>query len=1190
MSQQRQATWVPQHHRDITLGRFDGFVSDGMFSDVNLRHDMYLGRDSSCVQLEVYNVPPGSPHPTYDDVIHQQFVPCQVGDAFGPSWSTHWFKVTMKVPDQWGSLEGPLMFVWDSGCEAMVWREGEPVQGLTDQRNEYKLADRGTPGQVEVLYVEMACNTMFGNGPDPSILPPEENRTYRLSRVELAVRNEAVWELYYSFLAVADIARTLPADSPAAAEALFTANQMINTYRSGDSQAVTDATALAKRFLHSTMGASRRHSVFAVGHCHIDTAWLWPFEETHRKVARSWSSQLVLMDKYPEHKFACSTAQQYKWLKEDYPGLFSRVTSYVRSGQFVPVGGTWVEMDCNMPSGESLVRQFLMGQRFFERELGGRCDVFWLPDTFGYAAQLPQIVLGAGMRYFLTQKLSWNNINTFPHNTFYWEALDGSRVLTHFPPANTYNAQCNVGELLMSSSNNKDKDRAPCSLMLFGNGDGGGGPTEAMLESLRRIKDVDGLVPVDVIGPGEFFKKLEESCHDVLTWQGELYFELHRGTYTSHAANKYFNRKCELMLRDVELLSALAVCLDPQPTTELQAVQGPSKAGHQYPHEALTSIWQDVLLFQFHDVLPGSAIHRVYEESQTRYKQMVEDLGGLRTDSLGALLHQVGKTSQRLLALGGDLSAMDPEHHQDKEEVREREDTAPLSGPTTYFFNTLGCVRNEVVEVSAADISRHGALAREGCQVLSKDSALLQVQVPPLALQGSDPEAGLAGHGPAQVTTTEGGGFVMENDWLRVALDPHGQLTSLWDKRWQRELVPEGALGNKFRYFEDIPLFWDAWDVEIYHLEKGRDAGLGDAKVVEEGPVRCAIEVAVPLSVRSTMTMIISLTAVKPRLDFQCNIDWDENRQVLKVEFPWALHSPVATYETQFGALQRPTHQNTSWDWAKFEVCAHRFADLSEYGYGVALLNDCKYGHATHGNVMRLTLLRAPKAPDASTDIGHHVIKYAIYPHAGGWQASGVVFQALAFNVPLLQACSLQGGEGDQEPTPDGVTRLDMEMRKEESLQCFGALPVGVSLLKVESLGPTEHPEVPCLVLDTIKLAEPPISKGTEAAGPAMVVRLYEPHGGRGTAALSWWEGLRVERVTQCNLLEDDLEELIVGKSPTGMRGCSVSYTPFKVITLKLILASQPVSPSISKASSFELVGDKEIDWKAERQRGCVPS
>ncbi|GAX76602.1 hypothetical protein CEUSTIGMA_g4048.t1 [Chlamydomonas eustigma] len=1423
--------WVPQHHRDITLGRLDSYLNKDMFSDANIIKTLNVHKEVSCISLWVHSVPKDTPNPSFSEATSSQadFTPTSVGSKFGPSWTTHWFRLCITVPDEWEALsDTPLLLSWDSGSEAMVWTEdGEPQQGITDNRNEYMLSSHVQPGQNFTLYIEMACNGMFGT--TDGIKPPAEDRFFTLKEVALVVPNLKARQLYFDLLVLSDLARSLPADSAAGVDALYTANKFVNTFRpdvpstweaarkiaasylsrapvaehqhtissakqaaaataSPDSCVSTSAqcgnmkptAAAASGCSMSTSNIKWQRKVLAIGHCHIDTAWLWPFSETRRKTARSWSSQLKLMEQYPEHTFTASSAQQYEWLQQDYPGLFERIQSAAAKKHFIPVGGTWVEMDANMPSGEALVRQFLYGQRFFEKNFGVRSEVFWLPDTFGYAAQLPQLVKGAGMKYFLTQKLSWNNINTFPHNTFMWQALDGSQVLTHFPPANTYGSQMSTTDVWNSVRNNKDKDRSPSSLLLFGAGDGGGGPTAEMLERVRRLsgaasrvvtsahKDkgdcsspclrcqsdtqlegegggAAGELPVlKMSGPTAFFQDLEAESRDLLTWQGELYFELHRGTYTSHAANKAFNRKCELLLREVELAGSLALVLN---------------SSYTYPREQVDEIWKDVLLYQFHDVLPGSAIGRVYNVALARYAIMVHQLLELREAALAAALHSNSLCLPTLKAEAGSTCCSLQAHEiqgalpfvshatstaaaaaSKQHEVTLYQQTSsavnaltplqglpltPLQGlpsklqllhlmnsgytstalypailaeaapsPPPFFFNSLGFPRTEVVSVpmealppgtqapqwtdsgtkalylinapamslsplpmpqhqlqsagcmpnNGSHATSHGSHATGHDQVQLTAAASLQENHCPLkawvevhtlqtAIMMQPPYFDASAlHRPATMLPPckDDMVYVLQNNFIRAVFDSSGRLTSLFDKQWLRELVQPGGLGNRFRMYEDIPTFWDAWDIEATHLEKSWDAGDPESataqgsnpleklpgpipgasvEVVESGPLRVAIRVEFALSSQSRLVQTIQLSACSQRLDFEVEVDWFENRVALKAEFPWELKSDVATYETQFGAVQRPTHQNTSWDWAKFEVCGHRFSDLSEPDYGVALLNDCKYGHATHGHVMRITLLRSPKCPDANTDMGHHIMRYAVLPHAYGWQAGGVVTAALGFNQPLVMV-------------PGGASTPSLIGDPESPLMGrFGGLSTPV--LQVSSTRPTTSfpsASIPPLIIDTLKPAEEPIiSFNSKSGSPdmkaaaaanvvagsssnkrqtdimtggltALVVRMYEPHGSRGYAKLSWDPMiLKVQKVVPCNLLEDDLvmeageatvpittshdepyiSNRLAGSSfsmPASTFGASATssgqrqdyflfeYSPFKVLTFKLFV------------------------------------
>lgn len=558
---------------------------------------------------------PGQDRPTFKEATSHGFKETHVGASFGPSWTTHWFRLHLTVPKEI-LHEELLILEWDANNEGLVWTEdGMPLQGLTGggERIEWNIPDSFKDAKEHVIYIEMACNGMFGNAPGgkPSIAPPDRNRYYGLSKANITAVNVAARKLYFDMWLLGDAARELPEDSAEQNHALAVAMRIINTYQVNNQDSILKCREIAKEILgsdvdsHKVYEVGKEPIVFGIGHCHIDSCWLWPFAETKRKVARSWSSQCDLMDRYPEAHFACSQAQQFKWLKQLYPGAFERVKRKVDEGQFHPIGGSWVEHDTNMPSGEALVRQFFYGQRFFEAEFGARCRTFWLPDTFGYSSQLPQLCRLAGMDRFMTQKLSWNNINTFPHTTFMWVSPDGSQVMCHMPPSETYTAEADLGDLRRSISQHKTMRVDSSSLLVFGKGDGGGGPTWQHLEKLRRcagISNTVGGIPKLKLGLSvdDFFERLAPKANDFPTWYGELYFELHRGTYTTQANNKKFNRKSEVLLRDIEQLATIVSI---------------ENSSYKYPSADIDSMWEKVLLCQFHDCLPGSSIEMCYDES-----------------------------------------------------------------------------------------------------------------------------------------------------------------------------------------------------------------------------------------------------------------------------------------------------------------------------------------------------------------------------------------------------------------------------------------------------------------------------------------------------------------------------------------------------------------------------------------------
>nr|KAF6501257.1 mannosidase alpha class 2C member 1 [Molossus molossus] len=929
-------------HWRTTLERAEKFVSPVYSShDCNLRSRLY--RDSCPVAgLSSFLTPERLP---YQEAIQQDFCPAQVGDSFGPTWWTCWFRVELTIPEAWVGQE--VHFRWESDGEGMVWRDGEPVQGLTKEgeKTSYVLTERlgeGDPRSL-TLYVEVACSGLLGAGKGTMIAAPDPEKMFQVSRAELALFHQDVHKLLVD--------------------------------------------------LELLLGMAK--------------------------------------------------AQQLEWVKNQYPGLYSRLQEFACRGQFVPVGGTWVEMDGNLPSGEAMVRQFLQGQNFFLQEFGKMCSEFWLPDSFGYSAQLPQIMCNCGIRHFLTQKLSWNLVNSFPHHTFFWEGLDGSCVLAHFPPGDSYGMEGSVEEVLKTVAKNRDKGRTNHSAFLFGFGDGGGGPTQTMVDRLKRLCNTDGLPRVQLSSPGQLFSALESDSGQLCTWVGELFLELHNGTYTTHAQIKKGNRECERILHDVELLSSLALVRSAQ---------------FLYPAAQLQDLWRLLLLNQFHDVVTGSCIQLVAEEAMCHYED----------------IRSHGNTLLNTAAAA--LCAGEP-------------------GPEGLLIvNTLPWKRTEVLALPRPGGTHSLALVTVPSMGYAPAPALTSLQL-------------LLPQQPVFVVRETDGSVTLDNGIIRVKLDPTGRLTSLVLVASDREAIAEGAVGNQFVLFDDVPLYWDAWDVMDYHLET-RKPVLGQAgtlAVGTEGGVRGSAWFLLQISPNSRLSQEVVLDVGCPYVRFHTEVHWHEDHKFLKVEFPARVRSPQATYEVQFGHLQRPTHQNTSWDWARFEVWAHRWMDLSEHGFGLALLNDCKYGASVRGSVLSLSLLRAPKAPDATADMGRHEFTYALMPHKGSFQDAGVIQAAYSLNFPLLVL-----------PTP-------------------GQVPMATwSAFSVSS---------PAVVLETVKQAE------STPQGRTLVLRLYEAHGSHVDCWLR--TSLPVQEAVLCDLLE---RRDPAGHLPFRDARLKLTFSPFQVQSLLVVL------------------------------------
>ncbi len=866
--------------------------------------------------------------------------------------------------------------------------------GGAGERPDARLLDEAEGGERLSLQVELACNGMFGRQHGPYLSLPKPT----LDRCDIALYDPAAWSLLHDF----ETLRSLEADGDADLDPSFAGElragleRFSNVWRPEAPEGWKAAQELLAVLLGRTNGA-RTHELVALGHAHIDTAWLWPIAETRRKLVRTVSSQLRYLEEYPEYRFACSQAQQYAWIREGSSELWERVRAAVGRGQLVPVGGSWVEPDCNLVSGESLLRQFLHGQRWFERELGIRCREFWSPDAFGYPGQLPQLMRAAGLTRFLTQKLSWNKFNKPEHHTFVWQGIDGSEVLGHFPPGDTYSSEATVGELRSSARAYRDHDSSAISLLLFGHGDGGGGPTRTMLESLRRARDLQGVPRTSQRTSEEFFDALEAEDGVRPVVVGELYFEYHRGVYTSQARTKLGNRRAEGALHDAEFLVALV--------------------GDDVPRAELDRLWKLLLLQQFHDIVPGSSIGLVHEEAERDLSEVVTGANAISAGVLGE--------------------------------------------PGNVAVNTIGFERREVAEVPGVGLRMVAASSYGfGGAVEARDEVRLD-------------------------------GLVLENGHLRATLAEDGTLVSLVEKESGREAL--AAAGNRLELYDDLPVAFDAWDIDPAHLETRRDAEPAASwRIVTSTPLRVEIGFARRLGTGSTMTQTVRLEAESRRLEFHTNVDWRERHTLLKVCFPLAVRASNASYETAFGYAERPTHYSTSFDRARYEVPGHRWADLSEHGFGVALLTDSKYGYSCFGGELRISLLRSPTSPDPEADQGPHSFAYAIVPHGGGWREAGIVAEGARFNTPLRW------------------TSLD----------------------RSGSLAAVDDPN---LVLDTIKPAED---------SDAVVLRLYEAHGARGTARVSL--GFPFSVAARANALEEeDGDELDVEDGAIVL-----AYRPHEVATV----------------------------------------
>lgn len=978
-----------------------------------------------------------------------------VGDSWGPAYQEGWYRIKGEMPTSQEGFAAILVYglnpqiAWEysPNVEGTIWLNNEPIGGL-DFGHEYFRLDQSA-ATIDLLVQTYAHNK------ETTVFRPEKPRTLKpevYNGFHSALLDEERLQLFFDAEFAFDLMEAFPEGDPSAALILRALNDVCNQFSESNRRTWREARKTIKAALDS-LTSEAPHTIHAFGHAHLDTAWLWPLSVTRLKMAHTTSVQLGLAERYPHHLFVHSQASQYEWIEDSHPTLFKRVKSAIKSGNWEPVGSMWVEADCNLTGAESLVRQFLYGRTYFKEKLGVDCLDMFLPDVFGYSAALPQILKKFNIEAFLTQKLSWNHTNKIPHNTFWWQGIDGSRVFTHFPPADTYVADCSPKQIAQSVKNHRDHGRSDRSLYLFGFGDGGGGPTEWHIERLNRARLAPGLPIIESKGGArEFYRAAMEESKDLLTWSGELYLEAHRGTYTSQAECKASNRRCEFLLRDAEILCAF----DPAYPAN-------------YPQAELEKAWKIVLLNQFHDIIPGSSVKEVYDEAHQDYAEAT------------AIAHKCVNQALESIARGYDTKGAEHPvalfHNADCE----------TEGSTTSFvgkdIQSLVC-GDESVPVQEVDL-------------WGETKHIFPI---PAAARNTVAVAGFSSGQAPEARRLKASNRKLENDEWIVRFDPHGNITSIASQDdVPLEFVVPGRLANLFQLLDDRPTFWDAWDTELFAQETAVDLVKSTSfEVVERGPVRVAVEIVKHFG-QSTLKQRISLGPT-PGIRFDTWVDWRESHKFLKVLFPVNANTNKATCEIQFGHVERPTHRNTSWDVARFEICAQKWVDVSEGGHGAALINTGKYGHDVHGADLRLSLLRSPKAPDPTCDMGIHRFSYVFFPHFDQVVQSDVVAAAYAINAPC-QVLPLPPKEGGSVPS-----------------------------------GPFVQTTSRSLVVESVKKAEKSRHR---------IVRLYEAHNSRGVATLH--SAIPIKRAWICDMEETPLSELEVVDGTVQF-----GYTPFEILTIAL--------------------------------------
>lgn len=888
-------------------------------------------------------------HPAKDDLEARSlsYRPVEIGLRWGPVWSIAWFRLTAHIP----LTSHPFHLRFSSGTEATLWHNGAPLHGL-DVNHTLIPLDIASPN-IE-LYIEAACNrplgaTTFFWDDAAEHARWKEELPGRLEFAEL-VRVNPAWRsldiaarFALGWLSLAD----LDAHRRAAIDA------ELRSVLDGTSNADSDDFArqadqrLRAAIAGSTPRADRATCV-AAGHAHIDTAWLWRLDQTRRKCLRTFATALRMLDDHPAYRFLCSQAQQYAWVERDSPALFARIARHVSSGRWEPGGAMWIEPDANLPCGESLIRQLVHGTRYWPERFGdqGTQRYLYLPDTFGFPGTLPQLIAQGGLDTFIANKLAWNDTNEFPYSTFLWQGLDGTRVLSHMTPGLEYNATNTPPELRKGRLNHERKDagRTPIWLQPFGFGDGGGGPTEWMLENLVLADTCPEMPATRVATPREFVRELHTLAKSAALpiHEGELYLERHRGTYTTQAWIKKANRRAERALRRAEWLA----CAAPRSAMQPHEVRG-----------ALDEAWKLLLLNQFHDILPGSSIGEVYDDACEQFKAINAAADAIVSRALKAW----------------------------------------LAGPSLVVFNPCSSPRSEVIDIDGTP--RFVAdLPAMGCRVMDR-AASVAASPPPVTLDG----------------------LTLANSLVSCTLDATGAITSLVHLPSGAQLAdiashaiashapsadPSGGVLGRLVIYRDEPKYWEAWDIDEDYLNHATplDSPADSWNVVERGPLRTSVEFVRRFGEGSTITQRYELRAGSPRIDVRCHVDWREERTLLRVLFAARVRADHATYDASLGVVTRGTGRTTPHDRSRFEVPAHRWMDLSARVAGLAILNDCKYGHSCHGNVVGLSLLRSARFPDPRADIGEHEFTYSLMPHDGDWRRAGVDIEAEALNDPMFAA------------------------------------------------------------------------------------------------------------------------------------------------------------------------------------------
>ncbi len=980
------------------------------------------------------------------------FAPVSKGWRWGGESFYCWFAAELKVTKD---MAGKPLFVRPKieGYEALLWVNGEPFGTFaskivfTGHGNHYCNMVKMSPVEDEVINLVFEY---YAGHSYKGVMPLEDapllDYNFSYDGVDICVKNEEIQEFYFDLITLNQLAEFLPKDGFRRAQVVNALYQMhkVLYYSPGDtdSQTFLEGMRQAKPFMKAVLeseNADDAPTAFVIGHSHMDTAWLWHVDETVKKCARTYSNQLSLMEQYPEYKFIQSSACHSDMILTHYPSLFERIKEQVAQGRYEPNGAVWVECDCNLTSGESMVRQFLWGQRFNRKHFNYTSNCFWLPDTFGYSAAIPQIMKSCGVDYFLTTKIGWNDTNAFPYDTFYWQGLDGTKVFTHFntthcyPDAETLHSQLKDGY----GDNLRETFVTDKRICAYGFGDGGGGPQFEMIELARRCEDLNGVPKAKHMLVGEAVKIIEETAQNPNTFTGELYLELHRGTLTNQHNIKRNNRKAELALRDLEFFIVNSAVAEKTPALS----------------DETEPLYRLLLINQFHDILPGTCIPRAHI-------QAVEETGRVIKNSKEAVQRIAANETPNCVTLTNTLSF-------------------PRSSPVFIDYVDGHIVEGDYKQQLYRDLDGNLKLIVSGVEIPAFSSVTLP-------LVHGNPRS----EGPFEME-----GNSLKTPFASVEFDERGYITSFVDRRIDRELRGEGYPLNTLLLAEDLPSAWDSWDLDADIECKFKDsAQLLSREVYSRGEAALVLRSKYRITDKTTLTQDMFFFADTAEVRFETLMDWQDDHRFLKTAFDTAIMQDFARCEVQFGFVKRPTTRNNSLEKAKFEVLNHKYSDLSEARYGVALLNDCKYALSLEGGNMRLSLHKGGNRPDFRGDKGEHRCVYSFLPHNCGFDTKSVVRPAYELNVPPVVT------PGDYSVTPLASVEADN------------------------------------IIIETVKPCED--------GGKAFILRLYEAEGAYTPAKVKLFDGAKAADIT--NMLEETREKL------SDTKNVELVFRPFEIKTLKV--------------------------------------